>query len=311
MTSKAGGGEASRILGWGPGPWGRMRTRWGRGGGVAQGSGTVTACTPPIPGWPLGGAEKIPGSPCPCLRRTRGGDRPSQPLALTCGHRCMRWTPRSASGGVGREAPYSHPPWFSPPPAASAAAAAGALCCNARAAAAAEPARAPVAPVTATPPGAARRAAVLILSPAPSPGAAPPAQSRRGAAEAGGCVAAVTRYAGPPPGTRVAGGREVRQACGSGGGAEAWSLASDPLPGSSSGPHSPRPSLVWRREACPASSPATLRGPHSLSPPGSQRCATALSALPWLNSQSSLGGLRCLIFSMMASDPTLLCDSSI
>ena len=56
----------------------------------------------------------------------------------------------------------------------------------------------------------------------PLPGAAPPAQPRRGT-EAGGCVAAVTRYAGPPPGTRVAAGeREVRQLSGSGGGAATW-----------------------------------------------------------------------------------------
>lgn len=157
---------------------------------------SLPTSVPPLP------AEPEAATPAPA----------AAPFPLTCGHRCIRGAPSPRSRvGRGREgSPYSHPPGLSPPPAASAAAAAaaaGALCCNARAAA--KPARAPVASVTATPPGAARRAAVHILSPAPSPGAAPRAQTRRGAAEAGGCVAAVTRYAGPPPGTRVAeeGGR--------------------------------------------------------------------------------------------------------
>jgi len=55
--------------------------------------------------------------------------------------------------------------------------------------------------------GTARRRAHPLSG--PLPGAAPPAQPRRGTAEAGGCVAAVTRYAGPPPGTRVAAGERL------------------------------------------------------------------------------------------------------
>lgn len=223
-------------------------------------------------------------SPCPAARGTSGcgpGPRSRSSLPAATGVCAGPPAPGPASGGGGRAAPYSHPPGLSPPPAtasAAAAAAAGALCCNARAAAA-EPARAPVAPVTATPPGAARRAAEHILSPAPSPGAAPPAQPRRGSAEAGGCVAAVTRYAGPPPGTRVAeGGREVRQPSGSGGGAAAWSLASGPLPGSSLGSHSHRSGLgLGGRVSC---LPTCHPRDHGLSPSGSQLCTAALLSSP-------------------------------
>lgn len=109
--------------------------------------------------------------------------------------------------------------------------------------------------------GTARRRAHPLSG--PLPGAAPPAQPRRGT-EAGGCVAAVTRYAGPPPGTRVAAGeREVRQLSGSGGGAATWE----------SGLRSPPrvffrpPSLmIWPRVAGRRMAPLWTSHPLSLQP---------------------------------------------
>lgn len=164
------------------------------------------------------------------------------PLPLTCGHRCMHGGPQPRvprrAGEGGR--PLLPPARARPSPGRLRSRRRRRGCpllqCESRRRAGPGPGR--LGNHDSTWRGAARRRAHPPSG--PLPGAAPRAQPRRGAAEAGGCVAAVTRYAGPSPGTRVAGGgREVSQPGGSGGGAAARSQASG-LPGCFPGPRPQR-----------------------------------------------------------------------
>ncbi|MEJ1285355.1 hypothetical protein NN561_016348 [Cricetulus griseus] len=155
-----------------------------------------------------------------------------QPLALTCGHRCTRGARSRA--GRGRENRLLLPP-------AQALPSPGRLRSRRRCPLLQYESRRRRAGPGPGRPGNRdstwRRALRCRAHPlsAPSRGAAPPAQPRRRAKEAGGYVAAVTRYAGPPPGTRVAAERrEVRQPSGSEGEGLWLGLTSGPFPGSSS-----------------------------------------------------------------------------
>lgn len=206
MTFRGWGRGRLPHLGAGANPRGRHLLRWVKGGGVSPRPGTRCSRTPA----PLAqSSEPWIWTRFPPPAEPHAATESSQSLALTCGHRCTRraWS----RVGRGRENRLLLPPAQvlpSPGRLRSRRQCPLLQCESRRRRAGPGPGR----------PGNRdstwRRALRCRAHPlsAPSRGAAPPAQPRRRAKEAGGYVAAVTRYAGPPPGTRVAAERrEVRQ----------------------------------------------------------------------------------------------------